>query len=1576
MTNPPEKKPSGKHHFTQLKPSAENYSVRNAVAAVHVEQPKHLDRPTSGAEITEVTSSEKYRFSFRATLRLFGKKRDPIYGVATDLVEQTGISRPIERFVPDEPIIDGLRQDENIVILERGISAVRRQDAANRPDTAACRPDTTESQGYNATKGFRQTAIISSFSVPDTRFEINLLQQPLKPTFFDNVARPFLDNVAPPFFRSPLPLNKYFNSTLQLAFARHLLLAKKISRSSSMPASLSTVDDSTQAMGLEGTDLMWIGAISKDPIEQDRLRRLTALVALQFLESRYKDAKSIAEVILLGSVLDHQDYRGVLSSLIRQLEQEPLLELALLVGVVYFLESAPPGYLIDDDLVRILRVLRKRLEDTHMQLDDTKKPVSEPIYQLAIAISRVLDKMVQCNIKGLRRTEDHRPLLNILAGLKDSPDLCLKYQATCAWQALQYIGDDESPLDMAVRVGGGLVMAGLGVASAFKLDIEGLFNGLRELGEAAGQIRDATDTVIASVQTAREAGEGVVDSLLKGFRTGNKRAWYPALQGARVVISEGRLAEFRRIVYEAPCCHVQEFQLGICQLLGEIAMDSIWVMEVRMQAVYFLEDLLRSDTEWTTDSSVREAIRSILLRISMSEEKSIQMHFNSLSQDSRRENGDDIAEPYPLITRLPTPSLSPLLVKALKAPSLEYDLHRVMAQRLEAPQPAAYIPPYAKANLTAFDDKQFLLMDKVREFLESDEQQVFLILGDSGSGKSTFNRHLENVLIKEYKQGSRIPIFIHLPAIRRPGEELISKHLETLNFTKDDIQELKRDRNFIIICDSYDESRLSINLYATNTFNSPGQWKVKLIISCRTTHARQDYLDLFQPLPSYHSPSTSHLFQQAVIVPFSEGQIKDYVDQFVGNLEVHKLLGGQPVWSAAEYMDKLRRIPNLLPLVKNPFLLSLSLTSLPVAFEDDPDPSTITITRPKLFKTFINMWLDFYRQRLRVMDHSEATTNTLNELLDEGFNKNAVEFLQNLAEAIYKEQAGNAVVRYVHKDDKETWKAKFFGREERITLLRQSSPLTCVGDLHSFIHRSLWEYFLSLKMSRRTPPTNKRENERVETRPRSISQTNIQQADLLQEYRATNDQCKQNNPPSPLLTPSPHQNTQHIMAFSISNSFDPDSSFTSTNFLANTLERNTLRVTCADSTLDAESDGSESSDDEFEDAQECLSDDSLELITRDEPHKTSESAEEVEEIVEETSWFRHAVSRIGAIAIETGALVIGVVHRAASGAEHAAYSALENINEVRKRTVQVPATCKSHVAVHGDAAGAGHVASGALYKVDGVWKRTVQVLVTRKAYVDSIAPLAKTSYVYYDDEVYDAVLVEKNTGITYIIQLVSDSATTKHYVYVRWGETGYRLDGPYKTIEKAKGDFHIIYHEVFGVQWQERETTFSERFTYKVKTYETFETIEEVEEIVEETEAIAIVAREQEIETKDDIITIETTTTTTSIEDEVVLEHVTKDVIVDKKVEVDVDVSVEVDVDVEVEKKKEVIITKETGKVEKTAVPKGTSWFRKALSAGGAVVVGAGAVAVGAGALAVGAVHDAASGAGHVASGALTKVDG
>ncbi|KAG0283182.1 hypothetical protein BGZ98_006425, partial [Dissophora globulifera] len=186
--------------------------------------------------------------------------------------------------------------------------------------------------------------------------------------------------------------------------------------------------------------------------------------------------------------------------------------------------------------------------------------------------------------------------------------------------------------------------------------------------------------------------------------------------------------------------------------------------------------------------------------------------------------------------------------------------------------------------------------------------------------------------------------------------------------------------------------------------------------------------------------------------------------------------------------------------------------------------------------------------------------------------------------------------------------------------------------------------------------------------------------------------------------------------------------------------------------------------------------------------------------------------------------------------------------------------------------GAGLATAGALHKIDGVWKRTVQVLTTRKAHVDERCPIAKTSYVYYDEDVYDSVLVEKNTGVTHTTQLLYDTEKKAYFIYIRWSETDYKLDGPHETIEAAKENFQITYKEWYGIEWTERETAVSDKWTYETKTYETFEEVEEVEEVVEETEAQVIIAREEQTIEEDVIVKTETTTTTT--QEEVAVEHI------------------------------------------------------------------------------------------------------
>jgi energy-coupling factor transporter ATP-binding protein EcfA2 len=241
---------------------------------------------------------------------------------------------------------------------------------------------------------------------------------------------------------------------------------------------------------------------------------------------------------------------------------------------------------------------------------------------------------------------------------------------------------------------------------------------------------------------------------------------------------------------------------------------------------------------------------------------------------------------------------------------LEHDLHNLRSQRLEELHQRIYIAPMAKASLQAQDDDLFPLMEKGQEFLAS-EREVMLILGDSGAGKSTFNRHLEYQLWTDYEQGGLIPLYVNLPLIDNPAQILIEKLLEHHNFSQVQIQEMKLHRQFVLICDGYDESQLKVNIHTTNKFNQPGQWRVKVVISCRTQYLGQDYRSCFQPQPvDRHHTARSDLFQEAVIAPFSKHQIEEYVARYVP-------LEYRP-WVAEDYMRILTMIPSLMDLVKNP----------------------------------------------------------------------------------------------------------------------------------------------------------------------------------------------------------------------------------------------------------------------------------------------------------------------------------------------------------------------------------------------------------------------------------------------------------------------------------------------------------------------------------------------------------------------------------------------------------------------------------------------------------------------------------
>lgn len=865
----------------------------------------------------------------------------------------------------------------------------------------------------------------------------------------------FLKNVdvSSPLVSLPHPSAR-LETTAQLAYCNSLLRTH-------MSSSL----DSTGITTLESTQQASVDSILQDEDESAQIRWLATRVVEEFVVDSLKTPDKVAEVVLLGSSLGQEDYRRLLNCFIAEFETTSLLDISLLQGLVQLAQCAQPDYLLPDDLVRILVILRTRLQETHQQ--STKHP-----YYLTLALSCLLDVMVEGKVRDLSRVVDHDPLSALLRQLTSNSDPYLKHQATYALQALLHIPNDETRRQFILRHTGNIAMGLLGVASVCKLDISGFTEGAGKVVKAAEEVVEVGAKVLGGVQSMSESGQDIFVSVRGGVLSGGRLLWYAALREAQEHVRSGRLADFNRLVFEAPCRGDVEFQWGVCQLLGEIAANSQWEVATRQQAVNLLAALYKDDNIRTFNDEIVSWILQILRKLVALSDLSISDYTQSTLHDLDKEGNattqdlyrDIVAAPlssYPIKAGLPVPSSSPLLAGVLVIPDVEYDIRSLRRQRMDSHTRSLYIPPQAKPSLKSDETTLFPLMEKALEFVES-HQQVLLLLGDSGAGKSTFCQKLEHKLWTSYRPYGPIPLYINLPTIDNPAQDLIGKELGYQNFSEVQIQELKLHREFILICDGYDESQLKTNLHTTNSFNQPGQWKVKMVVSCRSQYLGQDYRSRFQPRPTDHyARATSDLLLEAVIAPFTKVQIEQYVDQYVKELPANDDVHAPPIWSKDEYMEKLTKIPKMIELVSNPFLLTLSLKALPEVIGSRKELSIIQITRVQLYDGFVNRWLEVNKRRLEVSTLSENERSAFDMILDDGFLYHGIEFQKDLAAAIFKEQKGQPVVSYTHLRDNKSWKSLFFSPDAHTKILRECSTVTRSGHHFRFIHRSLLEYFYS-----------------------------------------------------------------------------------------------------------------------------------------------------------------------------------------------------------------------------------------------------------------------------------------------------------------------------------------------------------------------------------------------------------------------------------------------------------------------------------------------------------------------------------
>ncbi|KAF9273247.1 hypothetical protein BGZ68_001677, partial [Mortierella alpina] len=862
----------------------------------------------------------------------------------------------------------------------------------------------------------------------------------------------FTKDCPPPIVQFTLPgPDERLTSSRQLAFCLALL------QETALP--LDSLDASTRA---------WLTATEKNQDEKDRLRTLVTDMIRALVRDELKDIKAINEVMCLAPVLDRADFQALLSLFVNMINDSFLLDVQALEGLAHMIRAAP-GYIEADDLVKILNLLSTRLQETFQQS-------SQHIYKLTMTVSRVLDAMADCNVQGLDRVKLHEPLLFYLSRLKSDKDPYIIYQAACAFQALLCVPDDEEPWQAVLRRSGAVIKGVGGLASAIKgLNIAEFINGLSTIQEGfqrAGQTFGLVLDAYNGVTGLKESGQGLLESLRNGLSFSHKRAWYAALRGADTLIQNGELTKFKTLACEAPCRRDLAFQWGVCQRLGHLAADPVWDDISRKDAIAFPGEIYWNDERWGQEPRIKQCILDILLQLSHSiSQGSIDSVVRILLRDLSTEGDESKRNLYQSCIQMgpsahtwnvsaPHLDSSSLIDQVQSKPSVEPALRKYQRHRIQEQEQrhAVYIPPQAKPTRESSDDDLFDLTTRVNEFLLAVDSKVLLLLGDSGAGKSTFNLELERNLWMAYNFDKKwIPLFVTLPDINMPEDNLIAKHLRRYKFTEGHIRELKSYRQIVLICDGYDECQKKANLYNDNRLNQPGEWNVKMVISCRSEYLGSDYRVFFQPGGRNNRKGATQL-QEAVVAPFSMAKINNYIKSYATKSQIP----GETVWTAEDYHTAIKRIPNLQDLVKNPFLLSLALEVLPRLVDLSKDLTSNQISRVTLYDQFVEQWVE--RGQIRLIERSlTGDDHVAFEILSEdGFTRNAIGFVKSLAVAIFEKQDGKPVVEYSPIRDKSSWKAAFFGHGDGKNLLRETCPLSRTDNQYRFIHRSVLEYALAL----------------------------------------------------------------------------------------------------------------------------------------------------------------------------------------------------------------------------------------------------------------------------------------------------------------------------------------------------------------------------------------------------------------------------------------------------------------------------------------------------------------------------------
>ncbi len=307
-----------------------------------------------------------------------------------------------------------------------------------------------------------------------------------------------------------------------------------------------------------------------------------------------------------------------------------------------------------------------------------------------------------------------------------------------------------------------------------------------------------------------------------------------------------------------------------------------------------------------------------------------------------------------------------------------------------------YVPLDGQSSEHA--SNRFPLLDKVSTFLDA-PQKVLLLIGEAGSGKSTFKRYLSRQLSAECAKSDRTdtPIVLFVPlnkySVNSEGPDWVEHYLREHQFPLATIDALRTQQRFIFILEGTDE--LPSTQYKDGLERILEGWHAKTIISARPEFLQKPGWLAFQ------TTAQARLCQTYWLAPLSEQAVRTYIQKYIEQV--------QPAgWNMARYQKALEDAPLLKAATRRPSLLRMALEVLPLSTQTTPTSVT------ELCHAWLTQWWERSAQRMQGIQFTPEEQAALKKIQPHLYAKGhhtsqkmAISFTQTRATQERRENQGN-----------------------------------------------------------------------------------------------------------------------------------------------------------------------------------------------------------------------------------------------------------------------------------------------------------------------------------------------------------------------------------------------------------------------------------------------------------------------------------------------------------------------------------------------------------------------------------------